>query len=392
MQRYFAFISYKRGGVDQRVANWIHSKLEKYPYPAELVERENRPDHETLIRSIFLDTKDLPVTDNSFTDEIREAIKNSRYLILVGSKLSAQSVYVNMEVSYFLETHDGDTSRILPVFIDSVEDGLPEVLRSSDLLSRHCPIYSSAEDAKNEINLYCFYHIVAFLLKVDFKIIYDRYKAYAKRKSRQVRWVRNAFYALTLCALAFLGYSWHSQREVIRRQAYIVELEKRIFPYSVVTGYVKNFLKPVVEYIKANEPEAHIWVHMPTNAHDLDNDHRDRFEQISHHIVNELSLDSISKVHLKTSMPRGSTVHKLYSSRNEELNHKYLDFASTTSTFLAIAKKKREYPIYKDVTIDFMIAEYTDIFIEQVNQELGEDAKYVTFVTRIGDILTTVKE
>jgi hypothetical protein len=91
-------------------------------------------------------------------------------------------------------------------------------------------------------------------------------------------------------------------------------------------------------------------------------------------------------------MPRGSIVHKLYSSRNEELNHTYLDFASTTSTFLAIAKKKREYPIYKDVTIDFMIAEYTDIFIEQVNQELGEDAKYVTFVTRIGDILTTVKE
>ena len=392
MENYFAFISYKRGGIDQQVANWIHSKLEKYPYPRELVEKENRPDHEELIRSIFLDTKDLPVTDQSFTEEIREAIKNSRYLVVVASKMSAKSEYVNMEVEYFLETHDGDTSRILPVFIDSVEDGLPPVLRNSDMLSRHCPVYASSQDAKNEINLYCFYHIVAFLLKVEFRVIYDRYKVYAKRKARQARWVRNAFYALVLSALAFLGYSLHSQREVIRRQTYIVELEKKIFPYSVVMGYVNNFLKPVVEYIKANEPEAHVWVHMPTDAADLDNDHRDRFEQISQHIAHELSLDSISKVHLKTSRPLGSTVHKLYSSHNEALNHKYLDFASTTSTFLAIAKKKKEYPIYDDVTIDYMIAEYTDIFIEQVNDELGDDAKYVTFVTRIGDILTTIKE
>ena len=201
MENYFAFISYKRGGIDQQVANWIHSKLEKYPYPRELVEKENRPDHEELIRSIFLDTKDLPVTDQSFTEEIREAIKNSRYLVVVASKMSAKSEYVNMEVEYFLETHEGDTSRILPVFIDSVEDGLPPVLRNSDMLSRHCPVYASSQDAKNEINLYCFYHIVAFLLKVEFRVIYDRYKAYAKRKARQARWVRNAFYALVLSAL-----------------------------------------------------------------------------------------------------------------------------------------------------------------------------------------------
>ena len=36
MTKYFAFISYKRGGLDEQVANWIHSKLEKYPYPVDM--------------------------------------------------------------------------------------------------------------------------------------------------------------------------------------------------------------------------------------------------------------------------------------------------------------------------------------------------------------------
>lgn len=74
---YFAFISYKRGGIDEKVANWIHEKLEKYPYPLELVATENRPTHETLIRPVFIDTKDLHVEETEFTDEIKEVLKCS---------------------------------------------------------------------------------------------------------------------------------------------------------------------------------------------------------------------------------------------------------------------------------------------------------------------------
>ena len=69
------------------------------------------------------------------------------------------------------------------------------------------------------------------------------------------------------------------------------------------------------------------------------------------------------------------------------LDGKYLDFASTTSTFLAIAKIKKEKQIYKDVEIDAMIEEYTDIFITQANEILGPDSVHVTFVKSISDIL-----
>ena len=107
MTKYFAFISYKRGGLDEQVANWIHSKLEKYPYPVDMVSPNNRPEHESLIRRIYIDTKELSVAESDFSDDIKEALENSRYLIVVCSKRAAKSEYINNEVLYFLKTHNG---------------------------------------------------------------------------------------------------------------------------------------------------------------------------------------------------------------------------------------------------------------------------------------------
>ncbi|MBQ2786818.1 MAG: toll/interleukin-1 receptor domain-containing protein [Bacteroidaceae bacterium] len=375
-RKYFAFISYKRKGVDEKVANWIDSKLEKYPYPKEYVSEENRPEDDTMIRKIFIDTKELPVTEEKFEDKIKEAIENSRYLILVCSDMSAESVYVNSEVEYFLQTHNNEVDKILPVFIDTVDEkNLPEVLRNKNILNRNCPIYKSSLETDNEVNLYCFYHIVAFLLKVDFNIIYDRYVAYAKKKRRQKIALRGVLYTMIVALILMLI-------DIIYSQNQIVKLEKEIFPYSVVTGYVENFLSPVIDYIKENELNTHIFVHMPTKSQDIDHNHADRFDKIT----DMLSLDSISRETLKTRMKRGSTLYKLYSKSNTNIHNTFLDFASTTSTFLAIANKKKEYSIYRKVEIDKMIQEYTDIFIHQANGMLKEDSVYVTFVTSIGDI------
>lgn len=375
-RKYFAFISYKRKGVDEKVANWIDSKLEKYPYPKEYVSEENRPEDDTMIRKIFIDTKELPVTEEKFEDKIKEAIKNSRYLILVCSDMSAESVYVNSEVEYFLQTHNNEVDKILPVFIDTVDEkNLPEVLRNKNILNRNCPIYKSSLETDNEVNLYCFYHIVAFLLKVDFNIIYDRYVAYAKKKRRQKIALRGVLYTMIVALILMLI-------DIIYSQNQIVKLEKEIFPYSVVTGYVENFLSPVIDYIKENELNTHIFVHMPTKSQDIDHNHADRFDKIT----DMLSLDSISRETLKTRMKRCSTLYKLYSKSNTNIHNTFLDFASTTSTFLAIANKKKEYSIYRKVEIDKMIQEYTDIFIHQANGMLKEDSVYVTFVTSIGDI------
>lgn len=392
--KYFAFISYKREGTDEKVANWIHNKLEKYPYPKELVEKENAPDDADRIRKIFIDTKELPVTDKDFTYRINECIKNSRYLVVVCSAKSAQSQFVEREVEYFLSTHNNDTDKILPVFIDSVDENhLPLALRNKDILNRNCPIYKSALGERNEINLYCFYHIVSFLLKVEFNKIYDRYLLYSQKKKKEQNILKWLFYSMFIAIIFFLGiwiYNQYrivlKQKEIISKQKEIVQLEKEIFPYSVVTGYVRNFLSPVIDYIKNNEPQSHIYVHMPTESKDLDHDHRDRFKIISSYITDVLRLDSIKQLTLNTRMPRGSNVHKLYAPPGNELDGKYIDFASTTSTFLAIANLKKEKIAYKEIEIDDMIKEYTDIFIKQAKEILKEDSVYVTFVTNIKEI------
>ena len=163
--KYFAFISYKRGGIDEKVANWIHKKLEKYPYPKDLVEKENCPDDPIRVRKVFIDTKELPVTTRNFTNKINESLNNSRYLIVVCSEKSTESEFIDKEVEYFLSTHNNDTNKILPVFIDNVDEAfLPKILRDKDILNRNCPIYKSILEQNNEINQYCFYHIVSFLL------------------------------------------------------------------------------------------------------------------------------------------------------------------------------------------------------------------------------------
>ena len=393
-RKYFAFISYKREGIDEKVANWLHNKLEKYPYPKELVKEENCPDDPDKIRQIFIDTKELPVTDEDFADKINESIKNSRYLIVVCSAKSCTSEFVDKEVETFLSTHDSDVDSVLPVFIDSVsEEYMPESLRNKGILSRNCPVYKSSIEAKNEINLYCFYHIVSFLLKVDFNSIYDRYLFYSQKKKRERKFLGRVFYCMLATLVFFFAHFVYNQyllvqkqKEIINKQEEIVQLEKEIFPYSVVTGYVRNFLSPVIGYIKVNEPQSHIYVHMPTLSKDLDHDHRDRFNSISSYITNVLKLDSIGKVTLKTRMPRGSTVHKLYSRKRNKLSGKYIDFASTTSTFLAIAKLKKQKTIYKDIEVDSMIKEYSDIFVKQANEILGADSIFVTFVTSITEI------
>lgn len=389
-REYFAFISYKRSGIDVRVANWIHTKLEKYPYPKDLVRPEDCPEHKSFIRRVFIDTKELHVSDEPFSKEIQDAIAMSRYLVVVCSKDSAKSVYVQQEIAHFLETHQNDYDKILPVFIDEVSgEALPAPL-NNDILTRNCPIYKSYLNPKDDVNLYCFYHVVAFLLRVDFRLIYDRYRVYAQKRDKRKRLIKYTIYIIAAIIFGLMTYAVVASRVLIKRQSEIVKLEKEIFPYSVVIGYVDNFLKPVVSYFNENEPEACIYVHMPTKVKDLDESHKYRFKDVSAKIEQRLSLDSLSQVKLNTSMPRGSNVHKMYSSNNERLNHKYLDFASTTSTFLAIARKKKESAPYANVDLDDMIDEYTNIFIRQTNNALGADSTRVIFVKSIDEIISSI--
>src|SRR5436305_4739896 len=111
--QYYAFISYSR--KDSKAAAWLQKRLEWFRFPVKLVDEDRRPPNTRYIRPIYRDKTNLEVTDEHYWTNIRRALEQSHYLIVLCSPHSAVSEPVNMEVAHFLDTHNGDASLVVPV-------------------------------------------------------------------------------------------------------------------------------------------------------------------------------------------------------------------------------------------------------------------------------------
>ena len=93
--KYYAFISYSHKDVDW--AKWLQHEFEYYKLPTAL---NNHSDIPKSFRPIFRDEDELAGGD--LTPQISEALDKSKYLIVICSPNSAQSKYVNSEISEFI--------------------------------------------------------------------------------------------------------------------------------------------------------------------------------------------------------------------------------------------------------------------------------------------------
>lgn len=387
-KKYSAFISYSR--KDLTVARWLHTKLEKYPYPQDLTHPDHRPYDDKRFRPVFLDLKDLSPTEHPFNETIKGAIANAKFLILLCSANAAKSQYVDKEVHYFLKTHNNDYVKIVPIFIDRVDyDTIPPCIFNTPVMERHFPIYNTTLRPNSEANLCCFYQAVAYLLGTDFNLIYDRYEQYAIRKRRRFH-IRIALLIVLLLAIIvemfFLTRNLQQKVEAERRQT---EFEKRVYPKSIVMGYHKNFLQPVINYLKASGSDFHIMILMPTNEKEIDSQQK-RLQETHNIIAHQLGIDSLSFVTLNTDMKRGSKITVINSS-DSTFSNVYLDFATTTSSFKGIAEYKRQNEYYKQTDINELINEYAQTFIAETNEELGADSVYVEFYTTRDNLIHRLK-
>lgn len=383
-----AFISYSR--KDKSVANWLHTKLEKFPYPESLVKIENRPPDKKYLRPVFIDTKDLSVDEHPFNDKIKAVLEDSRFLILICSKNSKTSVFVDTEVKYFLQSHEMDYSKIVPLFIDEVDDNIPPSILDTPVMKRHFPIYNTALSEKSEANIYCFYQITAYLLGIDFSYIYNRYENYAinKRKKNHLR-IGVLVGALLVIILCLFGL-FRKEQESLRKEQELARFEKNIFPRSVVTGYYENFLCPVISYMKEQNQKFRIYVLMPTSREEIEN-HQKRIGDARFSIVQELEIDSLSFKKLPTILKRGSTVTTICS-QDEKFKNVFLDFVSTTSSFLEVAEYKKGHDAYKQMEIDDLVKDYATTFVEETKDKLGEDSVYIEFFFTKKDLISKLKE
>jgi outer membrane protein assembly factor BamB len=112
--KYWAFISYSH--LDRKWGDWLHRALETYRPPRGLI---GRPGRDGVVRRknppIFRDREELPSSAN-LSDNINDALRQSRYLIVICSPHAAISRWVNEEIIYFKAL--GREDRVLCLIVE----------------------------------------------------------------------------------------------------------------------------------------------------------------------------------------------------------------------------------------------------------------------------------
>lgn len=173
---FFAFISYKR--EDEKWAKWLQRKLEYYKLPSSV--RKDNPDLPEKIRPVFKDTTDLE--PGVLARKIQDALDSSKYLIVICSPRSANSVWVSKEVQAFIDS--GRSDHIIPFIIggipnasDPKDECFPEGLRQlageQELLGAN--INEMGRDAAA-------IKVVARMFNLRFDTLWQRYERDKKRR------------------------------------------------------------------------------------------------------------------------------------------------------------------------------------------------------------------
>ena len=120
--RYNAFISYRHSKKDNVIAKEIQSGLEHFRIPAKIKKKTGIKRFDR----IFRDKEELPITSD-LDNEIEAALKVSDYLIVICSKRTSESVWVQREIETFLKYHS--KQNIFTVLVDGEPDEvIPDIL------------------------------------------------------------------------------------------------------------------------------------------------------------------------------------------------------------------------------------------------------------------------
>lgn len=389
--RYVAFISYSR--KDKMVADWIHSKLERFVLPDKEKAKSIFPFTGRYFRPVFLDTQDLHVEERPFTERLKIAIENSSFLIVICSKNSAISTFVDLEIKYFLQTHDNNYSRIVPLFLDEIDDSIPPAFDGTSIMQRHFPIYNTRLSENSEANNYCFYQIISYILGIDFSEVYNRYEVSAEKAIKRRKRAYLAVISLLLLFISVLSVSFYKYKaasnELLAQKQLLIDFEKKVFPAAVVHGYERNFLTPVINYLKTQSDFFRVYILMPKDERELM--HQDRVGDFAYNARLALGIDSIPFENLPTGVRRGNRIMRVVKD-GRYIDGVYIDFATTTTSFLNIANYKKKHKEYDSTPIDSIIAEYSYDFVEQTKNSLKSDSVYVKFVFDNNELIEELRK
>lgn len=234
--KYWAFLSYSH--TDRQWGDWLHKALETYRVPRRLIGRESRDGNiPPRVFPVFRDREELPVSSD-LSSNIAEALRESRYLIVICSPRSAQSRWVGEEIKTYKKL--GREDRILALIVDgepNASDGkagfkpeqecFHEALRyrwsenGEATVVRSEPIAADAragKDGRNNAKL----KLLAGLLGVNYDDLKQRD---TERRIRRLRFVIGAALLLVSGFAGLTVYAW-SQKQAAQKAQGRAEAEQ----------------------------------------------------------------------------------------------------------------------------------------------------------------------
>lgn len=197
--KYEAFISYRHSELDLYAAKQIHKKLETFKIPRSVSGKSGKK----KIERVFRDQEELPI-GSDLADNIRQALSDSEYLIVICSPRTPESFWVQKEIDTFIEMHgrehilavlvEGEPAASFPKQLLTGENGEPVEPLAADIRGR----------SKGEMNKKMQTEIVrlaASLIGCNYDDLRQRHR------ERRLKKIIFASAVIAALAVAFGGYS-----------------------------------------------------------------------------------------------------------------------------------------------------------------------------------------
>lgn len=188
----YAFISYSH--KDIAVAKWLQRKLESYKLPTTIC---NEFEDSKYLRPIFRDSTDL--NSGILSNEIRNNLRSSKFLIIICSPNSSKSKWVSDEVRAFIEW--GRLEYIIPFIIDGVPNSGNETECMPYYLSQYFQLHPEYELLGIDYKVYgreqSFIRVVSRMLGLSFDELWKRHERERRKK------IFFLTFALTITSLLF---------------------------------------------------------------------------------------------------------------------------------------------------------------------------------------------
>ncbi len=120
--KYEAFISYRHGGIDEKVATQIHKELERYRIPAKIAKKVGKK----KIGRIFRDADELKASSD-LSAAIKEALDVTEWLLVICTKRFKDSPWCMEEVEHFVKIRGRE--RIIVILVEGEpQESFPKIL------------------------------------------------------------------------------------------------------------------------------------------------------------------------------------------------------------------------------------------------------------------------